>query len=239
MLIVEYLIICRSATIVYMTKLSQKNKVITLRRKGYSYSLIQEKLGVPLGTLSYWLKDVPFAPNSASRRRINEGRQKTNAARTYAKENSIRESRAKAFKDIGKLSRRDIFMVGIGLYIGEGAKTICTGVINSDPRVIVFAIRWFKEVCGLENKHFVINIHVYPDIDADTCLAFWSSITGIRLEQFGKTQVDNRQGKKMAKRGKLRYGTAHLRVKSLGEKKFGVFLQRRIAAWMERVLSDT
>jgi hypothetical protein len=48
--------------------------------------------------------------------------------------------------------------------------------------------------------------------------------------------VHQRKDKKLFKRGKLPYGTAHLAIKSNGEKKFGVFLARKINAWIEKVL---
>lgn len=128
-------------------------------------------------------------------------------------------------------------MLGLGIYIGEGAKTYdITRVINADPKIIKFAVRWFEEVCGLPRENLRIRIHLYPDNNIKKCMKFWSDISGIPLQQFQKTYIDLRQNKKMFKRGKLPYGTAHLSVHSNGKKEFGVFLARKINAWMGEVL---
>ncbi|PCI29231.1 hypothetical protein COB52_02780 [Candidatus Kaiserbacteria bacterium] len=214
-----------------------QQEAVRLRNNGYSYGMINEKLDIPKGTLSYWLSSVEYTPNKEARNRIKEGRRKTSLARTLEKELSMKEARSVAVKDIGNFSDRDAFMLGIGLYIGEGAKTVLTEIINADLKVIKFSIKWFVESCGVPKGNFVLNIHMYPDNNIEECLRYWSKGTGIPLSQFGKPQVDERKDKKMAKRGKLRYGTAHLRVKSIGNRQLGVFLQRRIAAWMDIVLS--
>ena len=128
-------------------------------------------------------------------------------------------------------------MLGIGLYIGEGTKTHdIIRVINSDPKIIKLAINWFENACGLKLENFRMRIHLYPDNDLNECLDFWANASGIPLTQFQKTQIDLRKDKKLSKRGKLPYGTAHLSIKSNGAKEFGVFLSRRINGWMKEVL---
>ena len=79
-------------------------------------------------------------------------------------------------------------------------------------------------------------LHIYPDCDEEKRLQFWSEATTIPRSQFLKTVVDWRKDKKTFKSGKLPHGAAHLRVNSLGEKRFGVFLARKILAWSDEVL---
>lgn len=76
-------------------------------------------------------------------------------------------------------------------------------------------------------------IHIYPDNDEKSTLAYWSDLTGIPLSQFGKTQVDRRLNKSVRKHRSLPYGTAHLRIRSCGDPHFGVQLHRRILGWIE------
>ncbi len=73
------------------------------------------------------------------------------------------------------------------------------------------------------------------DNDIKEALFYWSQAVGIPLAQFQQTQVDTRVGKKVSKRGKLPFGTAHLSIKSMGNKDFGVFLARKINAWIDEV----
>ena len=67
-------------------------------------------------------------------------------------------------------------------------------------------------------------------------LHFWSKSTGIPISNFKKSSIDRRQDKKKLKNGKLPFGTAHLLIKSNGNKDFGVLLARKINAWMNEVL---
>jgi len=40
------------------------------------------------------------------------------------------------------------------------------------------------------------------------------------------------------RKGRLPYGTLHLRIKSYGRQKFGRFLHRRIMGWIESLTSQ-
>ncbi len=220
-----------------MTYPELKQKAIRLRKDGYSYSMISERLCVSKSTLHYWLSEIPYTANDEVRQRIGEARARSGEVKHQQKLETFRQSAKQAKKDIGTLSQRDLFMLGLGIYIGEGEKGEVIGVINSDPRIIVLMMRWFMEVCELKKDNFSIAIHLYPDNNQKQCLQFWSEVTGLPQAQFGKTQIDRRRNKKQGKRGKLPYGTAHLRVKSNGQKEFGVLLARRIHAWMKLVLA--
>ena len=221
-----------------MSRKETKDNAIRLRKEGHSYSYISKKLDVPNGTLSYWLSDIPYKPNEETKKRIKSSVEKMIAVKRGQRDKSLEKAKKEALQDIGKLNKRDLFMLGLGLYIGEGTKSHgITRVINSNPKVINLAIRWFEEVCGLEKDNFSITLHIYPDNNKDECLKFWSKYTNIAVSQFGKTQIDIRK-KKKSKRGKLPYGTAHLTVRGNGKKEFGVFLSRKIGEWTNLVLDN-
>ena len=106
--------------------------------------------------------------------------------------------------------------------------------ILTTPKVIKLAIKWFKEVCGLENENFNPAIHLYTDNNIVEAIDYWSKITRIKKNQFGKTQIDSRSNKVAIKRKSLPYGTLlHLYIKSFGKKEFGRRLHRRIMGWIE------
>lgn len=211
-------------------------KAKELRRAGNSYNYIADATGLSKGTLYYWLSDIPFAPNKETIERIGFARARSGQIKSQQKAASIFAARKMARKDIGILNKRDLFMLGVGLYMGEGTKTHnIVRIINSDPKIIKLAIKWFTDVCGLSNKNFSIRLHLYPDNDIRASLHFWSSAIGLKKDQFQKAQIDTRKKKKVSKRGKLPYGTAHVTVKSNGQKQFGVFLARRINGWIEEV----
>ena len=214
-----------------------REQVFKLRKEGHSYKYISEKTGVTKSTLSGWLSSVSYTPNRETIDRIGKARAASGHAKAKQKLESIKKAGEEARDDIGKVSKRDLFMLGIGLYIGEGTKTHgIVRVINSDPKIIKLAVKWFEEICGLSRENFRIRLHLYPDNKIKECTRFWSQVSGIPLIQFQKTQIDRRKDKKMFKRGKLPYGTAHLAIKSNGKKEFGVFLARKINAWIGEVL---
>ena len=219
-------------------KLAYKEKAIELRKAGYSYSFILTKVPVSKSTLSYWFSGIPFIPNKETILKIGNARAASAQTKTAIKNKSIEEAGKLAKQDVGILSRRDVFMLGIGLYLGEGTKTHGNvRIVNANPKIIKFAIRWFKETLKLGDANFKIRIHLYPDNNIDECLSFWSKTVKLPMSQFEKVHIDIRKDKKIKKLGKLPYGTAHLKVKSNGVKELGIFLSRRINGWIEEVLT--
>ncbi|HEY9584635.1 MAG TPA: helix-turn-helix transcriptional regulator [Candidatus Paceibacterota bacterium] len=220
-----------------MRSKSIREKSLILRKNGYSYAFISEKTGISKSTLSDWLHSIDYHPNQEMIDKIGKARAASGRAKHLQKIKTIEEAGNIAISDVGALNQRDLFMLGIGLYIGEGSKTHNNiRVINSNPEIIKLAIKWFMSVCGLKIENFSILIHTYPDNDIDKSLRYWSDKTGVPISQFSKTHIDYRMDKKSFKYGKLPYGTAHLSVRSRGNKEFGVRLSRRILAWIEIVL---
>ena len=206
-----------------------------MRLAGYSYSYIASQTGLSKGTLSGWLARVPYTPNSETVRAIGKARAASGEKIAKKKLETFVVARQEAVEEIGAVSRRDLFMFGLGIYLGEGGKAQeQIRLVNSDPRVIRFAIAWFRSF-GLDTKNFVIKLHLYPDSDVEKCIEYWGEVAGIPEQQFLKTQIDWRKGKKTYKLGKLPYGTAHLGIRCLGDKKFGVFFSRKILAWIEEM----
>lgn len=219
-----------------MARKEAKEKAIKLRKEGHSYSYISKKLDVPNGTLSYWLSSVLYTPNEETQKRVRFALDKMIKIKKAQKCESIMRAKKEAVKDIGELSNRDLFMLGLGLYIGEGTKSHgITRVINANPKVIRLAIKWFEKSLGLNKENFSLTLHLYPDNSKKECLKFWSEYTNIPVSQFGKIQIDKRK-KKESKRGKLPHGTAHLTVRGNGKKEFGVFLSRKIKEYSNIVL---
>ena len=220
-----------------MTKVHAKQLAQKLRQAGHSYNFIAEQVGVSKGTLSAWLSGVPYTPNAETISRIGKARAASGAVKSSLKRRSIEEARVQALAEIGKILQRDLFMVGLGLYIGEGAKSDQTILlVNSNPAIVNLMVRWFTKALKIPRENLRIRIHAYPDNDIELSLDYWSKKTNIPRSQFQKTIIDRRTDKKAVKAGKLPYGTAHLKALSNGDKALGVFLARKIGAWSGKVL---
>jgi transcriptional regulator with XRE-family HTH domain len=211
-----------------------KGRAIQLRRIGFSYSIICEKTGVSKSTLSNWLSRIPFEPNQVVIDKVGRAKLKSALWKQKEKFDSIKNAGKIAKKDVGLLSSRDLFILGIGIYMGEGEKTYeHVRIVNANPGIIKLAVRWFREACGVHMENFKPRLHTYPDNNIKRSILFWSNQTKIPVSQFGKTQVDRRLNKLRIKKGKLPYGTLHLHVNTYGSKNLGVDLHRKIMAWID------
>ena len=220
-----------------MHALTIREKVLDLRSAGYSYTYISAHTGISKSTLSGWLGHVPYVPNAETVLKIGKARAASGEAKNRVKRESIALAGEEAIKDVGKVSQRDLFMLGLGLFIGEGSKSsqsVC--FVNSNPQVVKFIISWFIGILGLSHKNIAIRLHIYPDCDESSSIKFWSQTIGIPARQFQKTYIDRRENKKAIKTGKLPYGTAHIAIRSRGEKRFGVYFARKIQAYSAIVL---
>lgn len=213
-----------------------RSEAIKLRKEGYSYGIISEKLGISKGTLCGWLRDIPYIPNSTVLKRVESGRGKYGLQRRQERLRQTQEMLLLGIEEVGTLSRRDLWMLGLGLWIGEGSKTTeQIRVVNSDPRLVRLYMRWLREVCELSDQNITVAMHLYPDSDETSCREYWQSITNLPATQFRKTQVDRRTNKQAAKIGKLLHGTLHITVVSNGDKDKGVKLYRKLLGWVTAV----
>ena len=218
---------------------SIKDEAIKLRKEGYSYSLIAAKISVAKSTLSDWLKGVPFMHNDIVMNSVAENNARIVNIKRVDKANSIHEAMVYAERKVGNLTKRDIFILGMGIYIGEGSKTgSLTRIVNSDPKIIRFCIMWLKECFGLSDSNFRIRLFVYPDNDQVMVTKYWMKYLKMKKEVFYPVYVDTRTNKSKDRRGVLPFGTAHMTVVSNGEKNFGVLLQRKIIASIDFALKQ-
>jgi len=208
-----------------------RERAVTLRRQGYSYSLIAEKLGVPKSTLSDWLRDIPFEPNQETLARIRRGPLKSGETHRLKRQQQVEQMAVLAREELGNIERRDRLIAGIALYWADGTKSNeDVRFTNSDPQQVRFMMNWFRECCGVPDECFRIGLHLYPDIDPDEAIQYWAEITGLPPKQFYRPQVDRRLNKRQKKHGQLPFGTVQIRV--VGGRKYGKAFHRKIMGWI-------
>lgn len=207
-----------------------------LRRNGWSYNVIAKRLRVAKSTLSHWLREVPYEPNQAIIKRIRLGPARAAASKGRRRLAQILSLQAQGRRDLGRLSDRDLLLLGLGLYLGEGSKVDeSVRIVNADPLVARIAMQWLRRCCGVPERNFVVTAHIYPDISGAASVRYWSRVTRVPPRQFEPVQVDRRLNKSAKKRRRLPYGTAHIKVYSRGNPRFGVALHRRIMGWLHAV----
>jgi len=193
-----------------MARKKDKQKALSLRKKGMSYSQIKEKLDVSKSTLSGWLYNMPL-----SDKRIRELRADNpirieryrNTMRTK-KENRLKEVYRKVSKDIGNFSKRDLFLAGLFLYWGEGTKAqnSLVALTNTNPAMIKFFIKWL-ELFNITKKDLKIKLHLYFDMNVKEMLDFWSKELKIPINQFHKSYIKKSNSKSISYKNGFGKGT--------------------------------
>lgn len=222
----------------YAGKLEEKREALQLRRQGLSYSEIQEKVSVSKDTLSRWCRDVILKPSQMERltkRRLEGaergrilGAKKQQRDRIRRTKKLIREGK----KEIGRLSRRDRFIAGTALYLGDGYKSDkSVGFSNSNPQVISFMMKWLREFCQIPEDKFRGQIWIHEDLSELRARRFWAKITRIPINQFQKSYIaENKKGSRKVRKKLHKYGVFAIRVSNAET-------QRKILGWMSGILS--
>lgn len=129
-------------------------------------------------------------------------------------------------KDVGRLSQRDIFMLGLALYWGEGYKGLSQelGFTNSDPTMILFFIQWISQIYGIPRSRLILRVSIngMHSHRVRRVEQYWSRTTGVPLSQFTMTSLIKTASKKVYTNGAEHYGTLRIKVRS------GTDLRRRI-----------
>lgn len=176
-----------------MTRINDKIKAIGLRKGGMSYSQIREELNINKSTLSGWLSDM-----SLSKKRIRElGSHNPMRIERYRNTMKLKKDARlnliynKVSKDIGKLSKRDLFLAGLFLYWGEGGKVNKSMVsfTNTDPDMIKYFIKWITTCLKVKKERLYVILHLYKDMDIKGSIDFWSKEIDIKIEQFKKPYI--------------------------------------------------
>lgn len=173
----------------YMARHQDKHIAIQLRKEGKSYSEIRSVLNVGKGTLSSWLKDYPLSLEQIGRcgkKRVENYIASRRKNREILFKNIYDEEEAK----ILPLSRRDIIIGGLFLYLGEGAKTHMSvlSLSNTNPALIKGFIVWLKNL-GVDTSKIYFRLHLYKDMDPENEINFWCEKLRVERSQFRKSYI--------------------------------------------------
>src|SRR3989338_3793544 len=117
-----------------------KGRAIELRRRGYSYTEILNKVPVAKSTLSLWLRSVGLTKKKKQRltNRRRAAVLRGGLARRNQRLDMIRKIVANAQKYVSKFQQSDLWIIGVMLYWAEGSKqkpnnpSQCAQLTNSD-----------------------------------------------------------------------------------------------------------
>lgn len=223
-----------------------KNQALKLRLNGKSYSEITKLLGAPKSTLSGWFFNLELSGKvknkifERTRQKSLEGLLKRNKNQTTLARKRKLEIQTEATREIKNISQQNLLFIGASLYWAEGYKRPIVkngrevthhpvSLTNSDPELIKIYLRFLREICSVPEDRINADIRIFEHQNEDYLLNFWSKITGIKKEKFGKVYYGISKSS-LNKRpfNRLQYGTIQIRVNNTK-------LFHRIMGWIEGI----
>jgi predicted transcriptional regulator len=198
-------------------KYREKEQAIALRKLGLSLDAIAKQLAVSKASVSVWVRDVVLS--SEQLKQINDnfqGREsveKRRVARIANEHNKRQGLIQKAEDEISSVNLEELKLIGCALYFAEGGKTVrgMVRLANSNPQMIKIMMRFFREVCMVQESKFRGHIHTHSVAQVRKAEAYWSEITGIPVKQFFKTYCVPPKSSSQNKRN-LQFGTFDIYV---------------------------
>ncbi|MET4673382.1 hypothetical protein [Streptomyces sp. PvR018] len=195
-----------------------REKARELRLQGMTYDRIQVELGCSKSSISLWVRDLP----KPERRRTREessaiGRRGWEA--TLQRRGAERQAqKQEAAAEVGAITDRELFLVGVGLYWAEGSKSKPYRTqeritfVNSDPGMIEVILAWLR-LLGVGQEQLRFHVHIHETADITAAEQYWIALTGADPSAFGKTSLKTHSPKTNRKNiGDLYRGCLSVRV---------------------------
>lgn len=200
-------------------------RAIELRKLGLSLKDISEAIGINKKKITKWIKGVNAIDPTCQSKFEGLGSIVASKNRTLARlkrENSFLKEADVLFE---QYKNDPLFMLGLGLYWGEGAKTNKQfNLSNADLNLIKCWLSW----CNKFAKNVLLHYTVYghEDVVQQEAFKFWGQNLGISIDKF-VLSVPNSSKNKRPKRI-LPYGT--LRIVGGTD---GTEMHHKMMRWLE------
>ncbi len=210
-------------------------QAVAFRKRGFTYSEIAKICGVSIGTVSAWLRPLPFSEKITEQ---NKARAAIDNKKRMASINKARTAeRAKQYSQVVKMAETEyqhyrhspLFMAGLMLYVSEGDNMHrrLIRLANSRPELHKIFIMFLTTYLGVEKSAIKFWLLLYPDLDEVTCMKHWSKRTGISVSQFYKNQVIKGRSQKRT----LHFGVGNTIIGS-------TLLKQKLNRWIELALKE-
>lgn len=206
-----------------MAKIKQREAAIRLRIAGTSISDISEELSVSKSTVSYWCRDISLSAQAIQKIALRSNSKSTHALLAYTeslrtqRQDRIKVDMATGKKRLGRLTDRDHYCLGIGLYWGEGYKqgNQELGFTNSNPGIIIFYLDWLKRHFAVTSNDLILRVSINAQHRhrIDAVHAFWSRLTKISPNQFTAPSFITTVSKKQYSNETTHFGTLRIKVR--------------------------
>ncbi|MFF7730687.1 hypothetical protein [Streptomyces sp. NPDC008001] len=219
----------RKAVRMVQAKTELQQRARELRRAGRTYDEIVAELGVSKSSVSLWVRDLPKPQKTPEQM---HAMQEARWAPHRQRQAIVRQQdRLSAAHEIGRMTDRELFLVGVGLYWSEGAKSKPHRLseratfINSDPDMIQVYLAWLA-LLGVEPGRIQYRVMIHENADIGQAEQFWADLAGIDVAGLKKTTLKKHNPKTVRKNAGEGYrGCLVVDVRGSAD------LYRRIEGW--------
>ncbi|SDC99850.1 hypothetical protein [Streptomyces prasinopilosus] len=202
-----------------------------LRLQGWTYDQIQVELGCSKSSISLWVRDLPKPERKRSREEASAIAKRGWEATLRLREEERQRTRRRAMGEVGTLTDRELFVLGVGLYWAEGAKSKPYSrreritFVNSDPDMITVFLAWL-DLLEADSADFRFAVQIHETADVAAAERFWADHVGISTTDLMKTTLKKHNPRTNRKNTADEYhGCLRIDVRK------GADLYRRIEGW--------
>jgi hypothetical protein len=165
-----------------------------LRIQGLTYDQIQVELGCSKGSISLWVRDLPKPERRRSREEASAIAKRGWEATLRRREEERQRAKDTAAGEIGTLSDRELFLVGVGLYWSEGSKDKPYArrenvtFVNSDPGMVQVFLAWL-DLLEVEPQRLRFSVMIHESADVAAAERYWGDLVGADQASFNKTTL--------------------------------------------------
>ncbi|MCT4356483.1 hypothetical protein M5362_25470 [Streptomyces sp. Je 1-79] len=208
-----------------------------LRTQGMTYDQIQVELGCSKSSISLWVRDLPKPERRNPAEQAKIAAQKRWEHELQVRDVARRQTKDDAAGEIGAMTDRELFLVGVGLYWAEGTKDKPYArrenviFVNSDTDVIRVYLAWLA-LLGIERERLRFRVMIHESADVAAAERYWADIAGIDTALLGKTTLKKHNPRTVRKNvGENYRGCLVISVLQSAE------LYRRIEGWWRGIAS--
>ncbi|MBI0297185.1 hypothetical protein JBE04_22620 [Streptomyces sp. PRKS01-29] len=203
-----------------------------LRLQGMTYDRIQLELGCSKSSISLWTRDLP-KPDRPPRTREEASAIAKRGWEATMRRREIERQRTKlaAAREIGAMTDRELFLVGVGLYWSEGSKSKPHNpaeraiFINSDPDMIQLYLAWLS-LLDVEPERLRYRVMIHESAEVADAERYWAEVIGVDVADLERTTLKKHNPKTVRKNvGEGYRGCLVVRVLKSAD------LYRRIEGW--------
>ncbi|MGW8767885.1 helix-turn-helix domain-containing protein [Streptomyces sp. NPDC055815] len=202
-----------------------------LRLQGWTYDQIQVELGCSKSSISLWVRDLPKPERKRTREEASEIARRGWEPTMRRREEERQNRKSAARDEIGSLTERELFLVGIGLYWAEGSKSKSYErrekviFVNSDPGMIALYLAWL-DVLRIPREQLTFRVMIHESADVAGAEAYWADLVGVPTERLQKATLKKHNPRTVRKNVEDGYrGCLVVRVLQ------GADLYQRIEGW--------